>query len=456
MAADRIFKRKIYDRMLKWKAESNGNTALLIKGARRVGKSTIAEEFARKEYESYILIDFSIADKSVKELFNQLSDLNFFFLRLQSLFNTSLHQRKSVIIFDEVQLYPPARQAIKHLVKDHRYDYIETGSLLSIKKNVKGILIPSEETRISMYPMDYEEFLWAVNKAPTFELIQYSFNNLKSMGDAVNRELMKDFRLYMLIGGMPQAVNEYLNSNDFSTVDAIKRNILELYMDDFRKIDPTGKASRLFLSIPSELSRNTMRYKIGSIIENATASRLGELLMDMADSMTVNFAYHANDPSVGLPLHADYDCFKMFLNDTGLFVTLAFMDKDYTDNDIYCKLLSDKLSTDLGYVYENVIAQILKSSGNELFYYTFKEKVEKVNAEDNPVVRNYEVDFLLSRKDKICPIEVKSSGYNSHKSLDKFQEKYSSRIKNRYLLYTKDVRKDKDIICLPVYMVGLL
>ena len=422
MAVDRIFKRKIYDRMIKWKAESNGNTALLIKGARRVGKSTIAEEFARKEYESYILIDFSIADKSVKELFNQLSDLNFFFLRLQSLFNTSLHQRKSVIIFDEVQLYPPARQAIKHLVKDHRYDYIETGSLLSIKKNVKGILIPSEETRISMYPMDYEEFLWAVNKAPTFELIQYSFNNLKSMGDAVNRELMKDFRLYMLIGGMPQAVNEYLNSNDFSTVDAIKRNILELYMDDFRKIDPTSKASRLFLSIPSELSRNTMRYKIGSIIENATASRLGELLMDMADSMTVNFAYHANDPSVGLPLHADYDCFKMFLNDTGLFVTLAFMDKDYTDNDIYRKLLSDKLSTDLGYVYENVIAQILKSSGNELFYYTFKEKVEKVNAEDNPVVRNYEVDFLLSRKDKICPIEVKSSGYNSHKSLDKFQE----------------------------------
>lgn len=456
MAVDRIFKRKIYDRMIKWKAESNGNTALLIKGARRVGKSTIAEEFARKEYESYILIDFSIADKSVKELFNQLSDLNFFFLRLQSLFNTSLHQRKSVIIFDEVQLYPPARQAIKHLVKDHRYDYIETGSLLSIKKNVKGILIPSEETRISMYPMDYEEFLWAVNKAPTFELIQYSFNNLKSMGDAVNRELMKDFRLYMLIGGMPQAVNEYLNSNDFSTVDAIKRNILELYMDDFRKIDPTGKASRLFLSIPSELSRNTMRYKIGSIIENATASRLGELLMDMADSMTVNFAYHANDPSVGLPLHADYDCFKMFLNDTGLFVTLAFMDKDYTDNDIYRKLLSDKLSTDLGYVYENVIAQILKSSGNELFYYTFKEKVEKVNEEDNPVVRNYEVDFLLSRKDKICPIEVKSSGYNSHKSLDKFQEKYSSRIKNRYLLYTKDVRKDKDILCLPVYMAGLL
>ncbi len=453
---ERIFKRKIYTRMLQWKSESDGQTALLIKGARRIGKSTIAEEFARNEYESYILIDFSIADESVKDLFNQLSDLNFFFLRLQSLFSTSLHKRKSVIIFDEVQLYPPARQAIKHLVKDGRYDYIETGSLLSIKKNVKDILIPSEETRISMFPMDYEEFLWAVGKTPTYELIQYSFQQLKSMGDAVNREMMRDFRLYMLIGGMPQAVNAYLDSNDFSAVDAVKRNILELYIDDFRKIDPTGKASRLFMSIPAELSRNTMRYKVGSVIENATASRLGELLMDMADSMTVNFAYHANDPNVGLALHADYDCFKMFLNDTGLFVTLAFMDRDYTDNDIYRKLLSDKLGTDLGYVYENVIAQMLRSAGNELFYYTFKEQIEKNNGDNNFLTRNYEVDFLLSRKDKICPIEVKSSGYNSHKSLDKFQEKFSSRIKNRYLLYTKDVRKDKDIMCLPVYMAGLL
>ena len=264
------------------------------------------------------------------------------------------------------------------MVKDGRYDYIETGLLLSIKKNVKDILIPSEETRISMFPMDYEEFLWAVGKTPTYELIQYSFQQLKSMGDAVNREMMRDFRLYMLIGGMPQAVNAYLDSNDFSAVDAVKRNILELYMDDFRKIDPTGKASRLFMSIPAELSRNTMLYKVGSVIENATATRLSELLMDMADSMTVNFAYHANYPNVDLALHADYDCFKMFLNDTGLFVTLAFMDRDYTDNDIYRKLLSDKLGTDLGYVYENVIAQMLRSAGNELFYYTFKEQIEKI------------------------------------------------------------------------------
>lgn len=452
----KIFKRKIYERMLQWKKENDGQTALLIKGARRIGKSTIAEEFARNEYDSYIIIDFSIADNAIKELFSHLSDLNYFFLRLQSLTGVSLHKRKSAIIFDEVQLYPPARQAIKHLVKDRRYDYIETGSLLSIKKNVQNIVIPSEETRIAMHPLDYEEFLWAIGKTQTYELIKYSFQNLKPLGDAVNRDLMRDFRLYMLIGGMPQAINAYLEANDFSTVDAVKRNILELYIDDFRKIDPSGRASRLFSSIPAELSRNTMRYKVGSVIENATSARLGELLMDIADSMAVNFTYHANDPHVGFSLHADYNCFKMYLADTGLFVTLAFMDRAYTENEIYRKLLSDKLGTNLGYVYENAIAQMLKSAGNELFYYTFKEESSQENTGQNKAARNYEIDFLLSRKDKICPVEVKSSGYNTHKSLDKFQEQYPSRILRRYLLYTKDIRKDKDILCLPAYMAGLL
>lgn len=442
--------------MLQWKKENDGQTALLIKGARRIGKSTIAEEFARNEYDSYIIIDFSIADNAIKELFSHLSDLNYFFLRLQSLTGVSLHKRKSAIIFDEVQLYPPARQAIKHLVKDRRYDYIETGSLLSIKKNVQNIVIPSEETRITMHPLDYEEFLWAIGKTQTYELIKYSFQNLKPLGDAVNRDLMRDFRLYMLIGGMPQAINAYLEANDFSTVDAVKRNILELYIDDFRKIDPSGRASRLFSSIPAELSRNTMRYKVGSVIENATSARLGELLMDIADSMAVNFTYHANDPHVGFSLHADYNCFKMYLADTGLFVTLAFMDRAYTENEIYRKLLSDKLGTNLGYVYENAIAQMLKSAGNELFYYTFKEESSQENTGQNKAARNYEIDFLLSRKDKICPVEVKSSGYNTHKSLDKFQEQYPSRILRRYLLYTKDIRKDKDILCLPAYMAGLL
>ncbi len=451
----RIFKRKLYDRMLQWKQDSNGKTALLIKGARRVGKSTVAEEFAIKEYKTHILIDFSIADAAVKELFSHISDLNFFFLRLQSLYGITLHERKSVIVFDEVQLFPPARQAIKHLVKDGRYDYIETGSLLSIKKNVQGIVIPSEETRISMYPLDYEEFLWAIDKEPTYQLIKYSYEHLKPLGDAVNRDMMRYFRLYMLIGGMPQAVNAYLDSNDFMAVDKVKRNILELYIDDFRKIDPSGRASRLFASIPGELARNASRYKVGSVIENATATRLGELLMDMSDSMTVNFAYHANDPSVGFSLHADYNHFKMFIADTGLFVTLAFMDRNYTDNEIYRKLLSDKLGADLGYVYENVVAQMLRSAGNELFYYTFKQEIIK-DGEQVPVVRTYELDFLLSRRGKVCPIEVKSSGYRSHKSLDKFFEKYSDRTHSRYLLFTKDLGKDRDVICLPIYMAPFL
>ena len=451
-----MFKRKIYDKLLEWKNESRGGTALMIEGARRVGKSTVAEAFGKNEYKSYILIDFSTASSGVRELFDDISDLNYFFLQLQLQFKTDLVVRDSLIIFDEVQLFPRARQAIKTLVKDGRYDYIETGSLISIRKNIKDILIPSEERKISMYPMDYEEFLWATGKATVFEMIKYSYLTKKPLGDAVNRDMMRHFRLYMLIGGMPQAVNAYLESNDFSAVDSIKRNILELYIDDFRRIDPSGRASRLFLSIPAELSRNTARYKIGSVIENATASRFSELLMDMEDSMTVNFAYHANDPNVGFSLHADYNRFKMFLSDTGLFVTLAFMDKDYTENDIYQKLLSDKLGTDLGYVYENIIAQMLKSAGNELFYYTFKEEIQKENSPANTVTRNYEIDFLLSHKNKICPIEVKSSGYNSHKSLDKFQEKYSGRIQQRYLLYTKDLRKDNDILCLPVYMAAFL
>ncbi len=442
--------------MLRWKRESNGRTALLIKGARRVGKSTIAEEFARKEYESCLIIDFSIAERAVKELFLHISDMDFFFLSLQSLLGVSLKERRSVIVFDEVQLYPPARQAIKHLVKDGRYDYIETGSLLSIKKNVKDIVIPSEETRILMFPMDYEEFLWAIGKREIYGLIDYAYMNRKPLGDAVNRTMMQHFRLYMLVGGMPQAVNAYLDANDFAAIDAVKRNILELYADDFRKIDPSGRISRLFTSIPSELSRQTTRYKVGSVIENATAGRLGELLADMADSMTVNFAYHANDPGVGFSLHADYSRFKMYLADTGLFVTLAFMDRDYTENDIYRKLLSDKLSTDLGYVYENVVAQMMRSAGNELFYYTFKEEVRDEEGKRTGVERSYEVDFLLLNKDKVCPIEVKSSGYKSHKSLDMFLQKYASRTSGRCLLYTKDLRKEQDILCLPVYMTGLL
>lgn len=443
----RVFERKVYQKMLQWKKESEGKTALLIKGARRVGKSTIAEEFAKKEYSSYILIDFSIATKEVHELFEDLSDLNYLFLRLQLIYYVNLEKRKSVIIFDEVQKEPLARQAIKHLVKDGRYDYIETGSLLSIKRNVKDILIPSEETRIEMTPMDYEEFRWALGDKATIPMLRSAFDNKISLGDDVNRRLLRDFRLYMLVGGMPQAVNEYLDTNNLSKVDRVKRSILELYQDDFRKIDPTGRASLLFSAIPSELSKNASRYQVSSVLPNTKPDRILGIVGDMKDSLTVNIAYHANDPSAGLSMHEDISRYKMFIMDTGLFVTLAFMNRDFTENIIYEKLLSDKLDADLGYLYENMVAQMLYSNGNRLFYYTFpKEKS----------THNYEIDFLLARGNKVCPIEVKSSGYKTHASMDAFSGKFSGKIGQKYLIYTKDLRKDGDILCLPIYMTMFL
>lgn len=445
--AERIFERKIYQKMLKWKKESNGKTALLIKGARRVGKSTVAEEFAQKEYSSYILIDFSIAPKEVHNLFSDLSDLNYLFLRLQLIYHVNLENRKSVIIFDEVQKEPLARQAIKHLVKDGRYDYIETGSLLSIKKNVENIVIPSEETRIEMVPMDYEEFRWALGDRATIPMLRTAFENKISLGDDVNRRMMRDFRLYMLVGGMPQAVNEYINTNNFSKVDEMKRSILELYQDDYRKTDQTGKASLMFSAIPSELAKNASRYQISSVIPNEKQERVLGIIADMKDSLTVNLAYHANDPSAGMSFHEDNSKYKMFLGDTGLFTTLAFIDKDFTENVIYEKLLSDKLDTDLGYLYENIVAQMLYASGNKLFYYTFPK--------DNST-HNYEIDFILAKRNKVCPIEVKSSGYKTHASIDAFSSKFSSKVGQKYLIYTKDLRKDGDLLCIPLYMTIFL
>ena len=440
---ERIFKRKIYQKMLEWKKDSNGKTALLIKGARRVGKSTVVEEFAKKEYSSYILIDFSITAKEVHELFEDLSDLNYIFLRLQLIYHVNLEKRQSVIIFDEVQKEPLARQAIKHLVKDGRYDYIETGSLLSIKKNEKDILIPSEETRIEMVPMDYEEFRWALGDRTTIPMLRTAFENRISLGDGVNRRLLRDFRLYMLIGGMPQAVDTYIETNNFNKVDKIKRSILELYQDDFRKIDHSGRASVMFSAIPSELAKNSSRYQISSVIPNEKQDRVLGIIGDMKDSLTVNVAYHVNDPSAGMSLHEDIDKYKMFIGDTGLFVTLAFMDKDFTENIIYEKLLSDKLDTDLGYLYENMVAQTLYANGNKLFYYTFP----KSNS-----THNYEIDFLIAKRNKVCPIEVKSSGYKTHASIDAFSEKFSGKVGQKYLIYTKDLRKDGDLLCLPIYM----
>lgn len=444
----RIYKRKLYEQMLKWKKNKDGETALLIKGARRVGKSTIAEEFARREYASYLVVNFDDAPKALWEAIDNIADLNDFFVKLQFIYNVKLIERQSVIIFDEIQKAPLVRQAIKYLVKDHRYDYIETGSLLSIKKNVKDITIPSEETRLTMYPMDYEEFRWALEDTTTIPMLREVFERRHPLGDQVNRKLLRDFRLYMLVGGMPQAVNTYLNTNNLSDVDQTKREILELYADDFRKIDPSGNISRLFMDIPSQLTGNASRYQVsgalGRVSEYVNAS---ELLADLEDSLCVNFAYHANDPSVGLALHKDRDRYKMFVSDTGLFITLAFWDKQVTENIIYQKLLSDKLSADLGYVYENVVAQMLKAAGNELFYYTWPTPSGK---------HNYEVDFLLSRGNKLCPIEVKSSGYKKHVSLDEFCKKFSDKVSKRYLVYTKDLHIDGETTLVPVYMTSLL
>ena len=442
-----LFKRKLYDKMLQWKQERDGKTALLIKGARRVGKSTLAEEFARREYESYILIDFTEASQEVKDLFDDISDLDNVLFQLQYHYNTRLAVRKSVIIFDEVQDCPKARQAIKKLVKDHRYDYIETGSLISIKKNTKNIRIPSEETRLELLPMDYEEFRWALGDTVTVEMLREAYEGRRPLGDGVTRKLMRDFRLYMLVGGMPQAVSEYIASNNLSAVDSVKREIIELYADDFRKIDPTGKATRMFYAIPGQLSKNASRYQISSVIEQGKNDRVEELLQNMEDSKVVLFSHHADDPNVGLSLHEDTGRYKMFLNDTGLFITLAFWDKDATENVIYQKLLNDKLPADLGYVYENAVAQILTAAGNKLFYYTWPTESGK---------HNYEVDFLLSRGVKLWPLEVKSSGYKTHASLDAFCDKFSSRIGERFLIYTKDYRKDGATILLPVFMTMFL
>lgn len=442
-----MFRRKIYDKLLEWKTESDGRTALLIEGARRVGKSTVVEEFAKNEYESYILIDFSRASKAVKELFEDISDLDYLFLQLQLQYKVDLHERRSLIIFDEVQQCPLARQAIKALVADHRYDYVETGSLISIKRNVKDILIPSEERKISMYPMDHEEFLWAVGDLTTIPLLKKVFDSGKPVGVQIHRKLMRDFRLYMLVGGMPQAVNEYIETNNFRKVDQIKRDILNLYEDDFKKIDPTGKLSSLFDAIPAQLNKNASRYQVSSVLNGERAENILESIAELKDSKTVLVSYYANDPNAGMSNNKDLGKFKLFLSDTGLFTTLMFKDRDFTENIIYEKLLNDKLSANLGYLYENAVAQILTANGNALFYHTFMNESTR---------RNYEIDFILARKNKVCPIEVKSSGYKTHASLDAFSRKFSDRILDKYLIYTKDFAKDEDIFCLPIYLVQFL
>lgn len=446
-AIKHIFRRKIYGRLLEWKNRENGATALMVEGARRIGKSVITEEFAKNEYESYLKIDFSKASPKVIGLFDDLSNLNNLFMQLQFEYGVTLAPRKSVIIFDEVQFAPNARQAIKHLVADGRYDYIETGSLISIHKNVANILIPSEEDIIKMYPMDFEEFLWAIGENATPDLLRMALDSKAPLGDVAHRKMMRTLRLYMLVGGMPQAVSKYIETLNMSEVDIVKRRIIRLYESDFMKIDNSGRLSLMYDNIPGQLGRQSSRYMITSIIGSTTSKKEDSLLSELNGSMTANFCYHTADPSNGLAMDFDKDYFKLYCGDIGLFVTLAFKSKDFTENIIYSKLLSDKLDANLGYLYENLVAQMLVASGRNLYYYTFPTEKSR---------HNYEVDFIIEHGNKLDPIEVKSSGYKAHASLDAFCRKYSAKIRQPYIFYTKDYAKEGNLIYLPIYLVPFL
>ncbi len=439
------FKRKAYGKLLEWKENYADSYAVLLEGARRVGKSTIAEQFAKNEYKSYILVDFSTASNEIISCFDDIHNIDLFFLRLQTVTGIDLYEHESVVIFDEVQLFTKARQAIKHLVKDGRYHYIETGSLISIKKNVKDILIPSEEMKISVYPMDYEEFCGAVGL--NYSLIKSAFDMHKSIGQQVNRKLMRDIRIYMAVGGMPQAVEAYTAGQNFSMIDQVKRQIIKLYEEDFKKIDPSGKLSMLYRSIPAQLSKDMKRYRISTALGRRKYSNEDHLIYDLIDSKTVLPCYNSTDPRVSLSLTKNLDSYKLYVADTGLFITLMFIDRPIAENELYAKLLSDKLPANLGYLYENLVAQLLTASGRELYYHTWEKKDSS---------HYYEVDFLISHGSKISAIEVKSSGTGKHESLTEFKKKYSKNIQECYIISQKDVEKKDGLWYLPVYMTEFL
>lgn len=439
------FKRKAYSELLEWKEKYAGRYAVLLEGARRVGKSTIAEQFAMREYKSYVLIDFSTASNELVACFDDVNNLDIFFLRLQVITGTDLFPGESVIIFDEVQLFPKARQAIKHLVKDGRYHYIETGSLISIKKNVKDILIPSEEMKINVYPMDYEEFCDATGNS--YSKLKNLYDMKRGLGQQVNRKLMRDLRIYMAVGGMPQAVEAYVNGENFSMIDQIKRQIINLYEEDFKKLDPSGKLASMYHSIPAQLSKDVRRYRISSAVGKRKTSKEDELLFDLIDSKTVLACYNSTDPRVSLASTKDTESYKLYISDTGLFITLMFIDRPVVENELYAKLLSDKLPANLGYLYENLVAQMLAASGRELYYHTW-EKAESTHY--------YEIDFLVSQGIKVSAIEVKSSGTGKHESISEFQKKYSGNIKECYIISQKDYEEKDGIVYLPVYLAPFL
>lgn len=440
-----MFKRKVYDKLKEWKDTYNGKYACLLEGARRVGKTTIAEEFAKNEYQTYIKIDFSNITDELLDVFKDINKLDLFFLRLQTETGIDLFKRKSVIIFDEIQLYPKARQAIKHLVADGRYDYIETGSLISIKKNVKDILIPSEEYKIQVYPMDYEEFLWATNGNPG--IYKKILESKISLGDSTNRTLMREFRIYMAVGGMPQAVETYIETNNLSAVDKVKRRIIDLYSDDLKKIDSSGRLGNIYLSIPSQLALKRKRFSIKEATQKQKTSKDEERFFDLVDSKIVLPCYNVTQPDIVLELTKDFDYFKLYFSDIGLFTTMLFDSGKGIEDNIYSKLLSDKLESDLGYLYENVVAQMIVASGRNLYYHTWRDK-DKTHSN--------EVDFLITNKNKIIPIEVKSSSIKNHKSIDLFVEKYSQIVGRRFLFFQKDISHDGMLELMPIYLVPFI
>lgn len=439
------FERKAYQKLLEWKEKYADKYAVMLEGARRVGKSTIAENFAQNEYKSYILIDFSKASANILECFDDIGNLNVFFLRLQAETGTTLYEHESLIIFDEVQLFPKARQAIKHLVADGRYSYLETGSLISIRKNVKDILIPSEEMKIQVYPMDYEEFCDATGG--NFELLRQIFGSKRAIGQATNRKLMRDLRVYMAVGGMPQAVEAYINGKNFSEIDMIKRQIISLYEEDFKKIDPSGRISALYHAVPAQLAKDARKYRITAAIGKRNNTKADELLYELIDSKTVLPCYNSTDPRASLADTKDFSSYKLYLSDTGLFVTLMFIDRPATENKVYAKLLSDKLPANLGYLYENLVAQIIAASGRELYYHTW---------EKDGSTHYYEVDFLISDGSKIDALEIKSSGSGKHESIREFCRKFSQNISKAYLISQKDVGNEENLLLKPFYLVPFL
>ena len=440
-------KRKIYDRLLQWKNNSNGETAVLLEGARRVGKSHIAQKFGNAEYKSCLLIDFSNISKQVLEVFeNDAADYDLFFNKLSAFFGVKLYHRDSLIIFDEVQMFPQARQLIKHLVADGRYDYLETGSLITLKQNVENIVIPSEEECITMHPLDFEEFLWSMGDETTAPFLYECFEKKIPLGDALHRKVMNLFRQYMLVGGMPQAVVTYVETKDFEKTDIIKRRILALYRNDVGKFAKgyESKVLAIFDGISSQLSRHEKKYRLSSIHKEARYREYEDAFMWLDEAMIINTCFNTTEPHVGLRLNEERMTLKCYMADTGLLFSHAFSDKELIEEEVYKAILFDRLELNEGMFVENVVAQMLRSKGYQLFFYSRNDRENANN--------RMEIDFLISKKRKISPIEVKSSSYNKHVSLDKFKRKFASKIGESYIIYTKDLKVENDIVFIPIYM----